>query len=960
MNNSQLKKKIFTVVIVFALALCLGICAFLGLNANSSGDKYAGTSSNNSGVLNSAAGDDGADFTYDFGKSYNINGVNYPLSNADSEYLKFKTALHLSDSDTSTIALTKFTYPDGTSVTNPDGFGGVRRAGLYEFTVTNGGTTVTKKVRVNQAVLDYSSPDSIPVFCNANNVQYKAHGDITAIYKHNDGWYPSQKTNEIPVEIRTITNAYYYETTTNGGFVTIKIADEKFTNSDFKTPSSDITSAYSTLRYKDTYIDIKISDRAGVQYKESNEYIATFKFNAPNNCVFDYGDVGADDEIIDKNKGVSITQRTETSFVVVKHWFIVKYASLFVATDDVANYPYVPFHDKTKYEAAGGKTTNDTGENEGDRGELNTAIDTITYGDDLVVKAPVSKFNSGYYTGPSNNRREIIKDGSVKYDVIYVDLNGNKHNIATNVLLFAKEYEKDALGNYVNDESGNLKELGNNGGTPLDYYFNKTMPAGNYTLKLYGEISQSYLLSPSTEDGKPRTNKIQGEYWLTVLPAQLGKGTNLIDDIQNMIKGTAVDGGYLNSYLLSENKLHEDLSDEIDALNDSLNGNLGTINSYWNDKAQYFENAVTVKYNRDTWSSTTYVSYGEINGMINQAGIYKLYYSISAKNYVTVGGADVDDATRQSYGFTTRLSEGISIKQIYDRVYNDDDDPYFKDVTYTGNEVRTLVPQSQQYTSSFNDKDDDGNPNYVNVRTGATVTLALYDTTSLLTGWENDVPGGDLGDRIELSDDRQTLTVYFDINPATNSFTVAPQMSPWTYDGYNKDINFITDGLAFDGADVYYRLGKKVGDEYEWVDVGGTLTVNGEEASEFFAVDDDGKVSDEIAVKLNALGAGTYYLCGYINPSNKINDTTYNVNGYLMEPQAYTTVVVMQASNSWETTPYVLDWAYTGFTSSNFQAGKTVFGNDDEDNEITYTLYDGNPTTGTLLKTFKTLDDVVD
>ncbi|MDE6617957.1 MAG: Ig-like domain-containing protein [Clostridiales bacterium] len=918
MNNSQLGKKILTVVIVFALALCLGICTFLGINANSSGGSAAGASSDNSGVLNSAAGDDVADFTYEFGKSYNINGVDYPLSNADSEYLQFKTALHLSDSDTSTIALTKFTYPDGTSVTNPDGFGGVRRAGLYEFTVTNGGTTVTKKVRVNQAVLDFSSPDSIPVFCNANNVQYKAHGDITAIYKHNDGWYPSQKSNEIPVEIRTITNAYYYETTTHGGFVTIKIADEKFTNSDYKTPSTDITSAYSTLRYKDTYIDIKISDRAGVQYKESNEYIATFKFNAPNNCVFDYGNVNDDDEIMDKNKGVSITQRTETSFVVVKHWFIVKYASLFVATDDIANYPYVPFHDKVKFDNAGGTTTNDTGTNEGDRGELNTAIDTITYGEDFVVKAPVSKFNSGFYTGEGTNRREIIKDGSVKFDVIYVDLDGKKHNVATNVSL-------DATGSVAQNT--------------LSYYFNKTMPAGNYTLKLYGEIAQSEMAAGLS-------NKVQGEYWLTVLPAQLGKGTNLIDDIQNTIKGTAADGGFINSYLLSENKLHEDLSDEIAALNNSLNGNLGKINSYWNDKSQYFENAVTVKYNRDTWSSSTYVDYDDINGMINQAGIYKLYYSIAAKNYVTVGGPD--DANRTDYGFTTKLSQGVSIKQIYDRLTNDDD-PYFKDVTYTGAEVHTLVPRSQQYQESFNDEEG-----YINVRNRASVTLTLNNgSEGLLTGWENDVAGGDLGDRIELSDDRQTLTVYFDIVAATNSWTVAPQMSPWTYNAFNKDVNFISAGIAFSGAEVYYRLGKKTGNTYEWMSVDGSLTADDNPAPEYFTVDENGKVSDAVAEKLNALGAGTYYLGGYINASSD-----GNVSDYAMSEQAYIPVVVMQASNEWTTTPYILDWAYNGFKNSNIQVGATLFGNDDTDNKITYTLYEGNPTTGTLRETFYSLDEV--
>lgn len=916
MNNSQLKKKILTVV-VFALAFFIGICTFFGINASLSGDKYAGASSNNFGVLNSAAGDDDVDFTYEFGKSYTINGKTYTISNAKQEdYIPFPVALELSD----TVAVTRDKFYDVNGVDKTGTVGGIRSAGLYELTVN--GTGQKYKVRVLPAKLDYSTTDVIPVFVNANSKEYRAHGDNTAVYKHNDGWYPSQKANEVPVEIRTITNAYYYLNNPTDQ-VTIKIGNEQFTDADGN-PSTDVTSAFSTLAYNNL-IDIKITDRAGVQYRGSNEYIATFTFNAPENCLFDYGDAGEDDEITDVHKGISITQRTPTSFVLVKHWFLVNYTSLFVSqiepTEEAnglkeTNDPYVPFHDKQKFDNyldSLGKPSTWVGE--GQNGESDTGTDTITYGDDLHVKTPGAKFRGEKY-------------GTIKFDVIYVDLDGKTHKLVTGMQL--------GTTNTATTQR-------------LDYYFNKTMPAGKYTLKLFGEINASQIAASEP-------NQIRGEYWLTVLPAPLN--SSLItgaNGIHNAIKGTLQSNGeFINSYLLSENMLHKDLSNEITALNNSLNGNLGTIDSYWNDKSQYFENAVTVKYNRDTWSSSNYVTYNEINQMITQAGNYTLYYSIAVKNYVTVGGPD--DANRTDYGFVTRLSAGVSIKQIYDRVYTDDD-PYFKNVTYTGNEVHTLVPQSQQYTSSFNDKDGDGNANYVNVRTGATVTLALYDITELLTGWENDVVGGDLGDRIELSDDKRTLTVSFDIVPATNTFTVAPQMSPWTYGNYKQNINFITDGLAFDGTDVYYRIGKRNADDtYTWTDVGGDLTVEGETAPEFFTVNENGEVSEAVAAKLNELGAGTYYICGYINPSREVNGT-YNVSGRLMQAQGYTAVVVMQASNSWDKTPYIIGWMYDGFVSeNNFQAGEAVFG---KDRDVTYSLYEGTSTTGTPKATFTAMTDDV-
>ncbi|MDE7406517.1 MAG: hypothetical protein K2M89_06570, partial [Clostridiales bacterium] len=765
MDNTRVGKKIVTLVVAFALALCVGLCAFWGINASSSnGGTFAGdnATANNSGELNN----DGSDFTYEYGQSYTINGINYTLGEGEKEYIDYKTALKLGDGYT--VKLKSFTYPDGTDGTAQAD--GVRNAGTYELIIesnsaqgvlTSDYSENTEQssaiIRVGQAPIDFSTVDGIPLFVNANSPRFQAHGDIVAVYKHNDGWYPSQKAGEVPVEIRTITNAYYYET---GSEVPIKIAGEVLPDNNAKSTTSTLNYSFKVGDQVKT-ITFSITDRSGTVFTQSNEYAATFKFNLTgddkNNYYFDYGNATDDDEIKDSNKCLSITDRKNDSFILSKHWFIVKYANLFVGPDDwnggkdSTNNPYVPFHTQTPYYTA-------PAAGEGSYGETYTAVDTVVYTpDEFEVYTPYAKFtNKGVdvYEGEKKLYTQYTA-GSITFDVIYDDLDGKKHRVAVGEALDATKTE---------------------GKNTLSYYFNKTMPAGHYTLKLYGEL---------------QGDKIQGEYWLTVLPAPLDSSLITGDGgIQNTIQGDFHDGEYFNSYLLSENKLHKDLKDEIGALNGTLNTALNddAIISYWKDHPEYFDAAVTVKYNRNTWSSSTYVDYDEINGMLTQADTYTLYYSISAKNYVTTGGPD--DANRTEYIFVTKLSEGVSIKAIYDRLTNPDD-PYFKNVTFTGEQVQTLVPRSQQYQESFDDEED-----YINVRNRASVTLTLVSSGGILTGWENDLPDGNLGDRLELSDDRQRLTVYFDIVPATNSWTVAPQMSPWTYDAYNKDINLIKDGLA--------------------------------------------------------------------------------------------------------------------------------------------------------------------
>lgn len=116
MINSRLRKKIFLALVALVFALCASVCIFWGINANSSNDgKPAGVTANNFGVLNSAGGEDGADFSYEYGQSYKINGTNYTLGAGEKEYIDYKTALGLGDGYS--VRLTSFTNPNGVNDT---------------------------------------------------------------------------------------------------------------------------------------------------------------------------------------------------------------------------------------------------------------------------------------------------------------------------------------------------------------------------------------------------------------------------------------------------------------------------------------------------------------------------------------------------------------------------------------------------------------------------------------------------------------------------------------------------------------------------------------------------------------------------------------------------------------------------------------------------------------------------
>ncbi|MDE6618797.1 MAG: leucine-rich repeat domain-containing protein [Clostridiales bacterium] len=488
----------------------------------------------------------------------------------------------------------------------------------------------------------------------------------------------------------------------------------------------------------------------------------------------------------------------------------------------------------------------------------------IHYADDITVNVPALLYGNAI--------------GKIEYAIDYVPVTGGR---ATTIA------ERPAEGATQN---------------AISYYINSSMPAGTYNLKLYGS-----KVDVNVDDEIKSYSAISGEYTITVLPKEFDSET--VADIHDTMRGNQVANPstaktelekYINAYPLTNKKLHESIATYITKLNDTLVADRGNATNYWSDKDGYFDTAVTVGYNREGSGNTVYWNESDTLGALGTANTYTFYYSISAKNYETVGGADAVD--RQQRGFRTTLYTAMMLSEIHDTIV-DVTNPYFKDVTYTGADAKTSVPYSKYYSYSF---DDEG---YVNVGTH-TVTLTLNDPD--LARWESD--GTDYSQYFQVINGGKSLRVNFNIVTANNGWNVMPQMSSWTFNGFNKSVNAITAGLKFDSTVKYALIPNTVSNPLavEWgSDVAGVA---------YFTVDVNGMVDDAAAAKLNALKPASYYLKFFVDAIhvtgseavnvNAMNDIARNNSDALMA-----TVTIGKAVNRWTSTPNVMRWTFGDYNA---------------------------------------------
>ena len=772
----------------------------------------------------------------------------------------------------------------------------VRKAGTYEFEVVSLVNEEDSFIQTLDVEPQKIDLSDASVFRFLNAADDSALlGDVTTIYRNNSGWYPVQTGDEFTFESRAVTNSYVYQDKA----ITIKIDGEDS----------------SELKYSGISFNLDITNKTGTTFTASGEYVATYTIAIPEEYQegysFDYGD---ELKLSDSYKGLEITNRSAGSFVLTKHWFIVYDLPTIISKEGIADDPYVPF-------------------------SLNgSATDTVTFGDKIVVNNPAI---SG----------DIDKDISFTFEIDYVSADGS-----VSTTLATKESGGDKVynpywANFLDEKKTYYNRITN--------YINPSMPAGTYTLRVYGVYYD------------PAEHLVSGEYTLHVLPKSFyaeGAAVSAIQAIQNKLAGE----GVVNRYELGSTEvLHADISDEEQTLAGLLSDFTyqppaqiaDTESNYWETHTEYFDDSVEITYNREGQSRNNYVDLSSMLSDLGTPNTYKFYYSISAKNFISMGGPN--DENRENYYFQTTLF--VSITDIYNYIL--ERDPYFKHATYTGSQVTVSVPSSLYYGHSYISSNNKDGKDYINVGKGASVTLTINLNQQDYYGFGElpDELNGQLEDGVDYKlVDSTTLIVYFDIIKADNSWTVAPTMSPWSYDGFDSSINNITSILAFgddfgiDDSKIYYRIGTKeepetkegltwtdLDGEYYWLDVSGSHTVKDDDYDVAFFTVTGGNVGEAVAALLKKLDAGTYYLGSYVEGNN-------NINNY--EPTYFNEVRVIQTDNDWATAPGMTGWTYDGFTvegvNTNFHAGVPKF-----PGTVTYKLYSGN-VNSTNESTSSVVDDI--
>lgn len=457
--------------------------------------------------------------------------------------------------------------------------------------------------------------------------------------------------------------------------------------------------------------------------------------------------------------------------------------------------------------------------------------------------------------------------------------------------------------------------LGTSGANTIGYYFNSSMPAGTYSLSLYGAE-----VTAADASGSSKTYPaISGSYSFTVLPKAFDAGAVAALHAQ-MQRRVVEENGVsrtTNEYPLTGagKMLHEPIATQEAALNATLNllAPSAGADNYWaadynSANPNYFDKKVTIGYNLEGSGNYDYYSYANMLGQLTSALEYTLYYSISAKNYVIVGGANAED--RQDRGFKTILYTDVKVAEFYEQLLNPLS-PFFQNVVYTGGTVHTVVPSSQYYSYDFTDND------YVNARSKATVTLTLYDAD--LARWNTLLPTSGTGrvftqDEVDdapnhyvLSADGKSLIVFFDILPAENEWEVAPQMPAWSFNGFNPSVNVISSLLTFPDATVAYRIidgnGNYIGKNGKAITDGGTDYL--ELIAEGNVIDVDSDAYAAFGKVLNLLKPGTYRLVSEVSAYEN-----GNVNGFSTEAAQFAQLIVNKANNRWTETPNVIRWTW--------------------------------------------------
>lgn len=592
----------------------------------------------------------------------------------------------------------------------------------------------------------------------------------------------------------------------------------------------------------------------------SGEYLAVFNLNLPDSYNYIFTDAGKAENtsVLSKHGVVTQILNNGQQVKLTKTWYIVTQGNWLVDSSSTAT-----------GDALMAESFNLTTKTVG----TDVIPSTVWSYEDTDIEVHVPKLAYG---------DEATKD-TIKFTITYKD--GAKETVITgNEPLAMSEMEK---------------------------YINSAMPAGEYAV---------LITAPGTTVGDATYPAINERVTITVNPKEFEESK--VEDIKAELTGKVFENKYVANtvflYNAGEETDENSIAGKLAALQGTLNGEVNpsvrtravVADNYWKELFGDYYSDLDISFNLDRMQTREYFTEAQMQTMSSSrvpvnAGVYTVYYSLSAKNYMTVGGEQANDSERRQYFFTVVIYDEVEVPEIADGTY-----------AGKGISANPSVPYSTYYRYDFEGQ------KYDTVTGDWYVTLTMSDPK--LARWTG-VDGNNSVKNItkthtyaeNAEEHKEILQLKYNINKATNSWQSAPQISGWNYDGFDVNVHKITSTQTFidDNLTEYFRIGYNVTNEDDrqetvWVDLGNIgeygVTLNGEA---YFKLDGNGLIPKVVADLLNLLKPGDYFLASAIEGSD-------NVNAYTTDTRAYNNIHVNIATNTWSTPPNIVPWIWGRYSGT--------------------------------------------
>ena len=873
------KKGLIALLTLFLLTLCVGIFAVLSVNSEISvaaDNEYESVSIEDKTI------------TFVYGETYTINSQTYKIGDGT---LVPNVALYYFTQQEGWqfginwgVDLTKFTFIDGTEMTasqnNPHE--GYYFNTIAEYVSLSGTYSVNVKSGEDEGLTneDYTIvvlPRTIEINGVDDVPEFLIANSVSGSVSEGSALYGDHTT------IYKNNVGWYSQLSQDEDAVNVKTVTNSYVYVDsnetsvmIKGETFEADTTKSTLALGNS--TLTVSSRKGVTYTSSGEYVATFAINVSDklNNVFHF----AEDAVLsDSYKGLEIKNITQNTFTLTKHWFILDKGGIIVQSGSSSAEPYAPIK-------VAGKATF----------ELN-------YNDafELVQPGVIDQ---------SADQNSLIQGLSSEFSISYLPEGASK------AVVIAPRTDLQNGGS-VNEHY-------------LAYYINSSMPVGTYTLTVYSHYTAQIQNRATPKD-------IKGEYTFKVLPMTLGAdSTSAVNNVKSALNTT-----HRYPFTYPVNKIHTDdlKSSALIALFNTHRQKGGESNNYWvtSDADKYFASGLTLRYCLEDQSE--YVTEDTVKKSLGKDGTYKFYYSISALNYVTLGGAD--DINYSDYSFTTEL---------YTSTNGWDSVPVMEGWSYgmfdvNFNVIKGTLKNSTGVTAYYRIGTktrldgwlEDGDYYWLDVSNGTSVKGGSSDKAYFTVGSD-----GKVGDTVKallakLDAGTYVLGSYvtgsgtvaafetivcssFTVKKLENFWTTHPRLSNWTYGAFDETNDFVAGVDALEGEITYTLKGN--GKDLTFYSNGDSLTYYDESSLTTF----------NIEFELNTYSVGSYTFTAYRNGDGKnYSDLRYEQ-----------TVVISKATNSWTTEAMISSWAYGSFTSNMFRAAVSRF----DMNEIRYTVQKVNNSNG--------------